>query len=301
LADPIRLPMRVHFTASKLLIVVAIVAVLFVLAVRSDDSDVEAAAKKCTVGKKTRGQCLKTCGKKLTKAKGRLSKRCPAHKVCCVKKAKKHPKKPTKKHPKKPTKRPGPKNPSGGSTSGGDQSGVGGNGAPPVYDPNVKGVHDLYPNPPGTPYDATGAPADLDGGVFQDAFNAAMLAEVNNRRATQGVPPLETNVWLAKQAYQQAKAGDFHQACTAWVCGQTICTLSGYAPEVVASTCASWWWAEGEPNFGCPVPYFSDTVTNGHYTQMVWRQTKQIGCAVVNDVIFCNYNPAGNEKNTPAC
>ncbi|WP_421991386.1 CAP domain-containing protein [Qipengyuania sp.] len=36
----------------------------------------------------------------------------------------------------------------------------------------------------------------------------------------------------------------------------------------------------------------------GHYTQIVWRETKEVGCAVVtargNDVLVCRYWPAGN-------
>ena len=36
----------------------------------------------------------------------------------------------------------------------------------------------------------------------------------------------------------------------------------------------------------------------GHYTQLVWRDTQEVGCAVVtargNDVLVCRYWPAGN-------
>lgn len=36
----------------------------------------------------------------------------------------------------------------------------------------------------------------------------------------------------------------------------------------------------------------------GHYTQIVWRETKEVGCAVAtargNDVLVCRYWPAGN-------
>ena len=36
----------------------------------------------------------------------------------------------------------------------------------------------------------------------------------------------------------------------------------------------------------------------GHYTQLIWRDTKEVGCAVVrnkvNDVLVCRYFPGGN-------
>ena len=36
----------------------------------------------------------------------------------------------------------------------------------------------------------------------------------------------------------------------------------------------------------------------GHYTQLVWRDTREVGCAVVrgagNDILVCRYRPAGN-------
>ncbi len=36
----------------------------------------------------------------------------------------------------------------------------------------------------------------------------------------------------------------------------------------------------------------------GHYTQIIWRDTKEVGCSVVtargNDVLVCRYWPAGN-------
>ena len=41
----------------------------------------------------------------------------------------------------------------------------------------------------------------------------------------------------------------------------------------------------------------------GHYTQVVWRNTRQVGCAVArgreNDFLVCRYFPAGNWRNKP--
>ena len=42
----------------------------------------------------------------------------------------------------------------------------------------------------------------------------------------------------------------------------------------------------------------SNWYDSGHYTQMVWRNTKEVGCAKSicsdNVIIVCNYNPPGN-------
>jgi hypothetical protein len=36
----------------------------------------------------------------------------------------------------------------------------------------------------------------------------------------------------------------------------------------------------------------------GHYTQVVWRDTTEVGCGLAtangNDILVCNYNPPGN-------
>lgn len=41
----------------------------------------------------------------------------------------------------------------------------------------------------------------------------------------------------------------------------------------------------------------------GHYTQLIWRGTQQVGCAVgqgrANDILVCRYWPAGNVMGQP--
>ena len=47
------------------------------------------------------------------------------------------------------------------------------------------------------------------------------------------------------------------------------------------------------------------TITTGHYTAMVWSNTKKVGCGVTEykdgkwfaKLYTCNYGPAGNESN----
>jgi len=41
----------------------------------------------------------------------------------------------------------------------------------------------------------------------------------------------------------------------------------------------------------------------GHYTQIVWRNTKEVGCAIAsaggNDILVCRYSPQGNFHDEP--
>jgi len=53
------------------------------------------------------------------------------------------------------------------------------------------------------------------------------------------------------------------------------------------------------PNWGCA--YGATRKTCGHYTQQVWKDTKKVGCAIINtcpspkvSMVYCEYSPKGN-------
>jgi Cysteine-rich secretory protein family len=62
-------------------------------------------------------------------------------------------------------------------------------------------------------------------------------------------------------------------------------------------------WADEKSNYvkGTPIPPYTPGQTGpvtGHYTQMVWKETTQIGCATASDAdrtyLVCRYSPPGN-------
>lgn len=67
------------------------------------------------------------------------------------------------------------------------------------------------------------------------------------------------------------------------------------------------WWADEEKNYS-----YSDNTCDkgkvcGHYTQLVWADTTEVGCGVSScitgnertDIWVCRYNPAGNMNGEP--
>ncbi|GAA97445.1 uncharacterized protein L969DRAFT_17347 [Mixia osmundae IAM 14324] len=119
----------------------------------------------------------------------------------------------------------------------------------------------------------------------EDSFEELMLNEHNAFRAKHDAAPL---VWDERMA---STAADWISACNyvhsppalAGVYGENIVWGSGYTPlELIRD-----WEAEG-PQHGA----------YNHYTQMVWKSTKTLGCAqkaCPGDTTFiaCHYGPDG--------
>jgi pathogenesis-related protein 1 len=132
---------------------------------------------------------------------------------------------------------------------------------------------------------------------------AGITAAHNRVRERVGVPPLEWSPELAR--YAQRWADKLKQrGCQldhrpgsgpdAQRHGENLFASSGYAPT--AAEVADSWSEE--------VVYY-DAKTNrckggicGHYTQVVWRTSQRLGCAMAAcgdaEVWVCNYDPPGN-------
>ncbi len=123
-----------------------------------------------------------------------------------------------------------------------------------------------------------------------------MLAAHNEVRRRVGVSPLKWSDRLASAAQQWAnvlvKRRDFrHNPRTPY--GENLWEIEGdrgNASEVVDD------WASEAKDYR----YSSNIChgTCGHYTQIVWRNTRQVGCAVARgggrEVWVCEYDPPGN-------
>lgn len=88
--------------------------------------------------------------------------------------------------------------------------------------------------------------------------------------------------------------------------GENIMVGTPGSDLTVAETVQTWWVDNEKRNFdaasGTCMVGRPDELRCGHYTQVVWRDTKAIGCARVkcdNGGVFinCYYTPAGNVLN----
>jgi hypothetical protein len=144
---------------------------------------------------------------------------------------------------------------------------------------------------------------------FTADLNARLLAAHNRERASAGVPGLEWDSELAAGAAKWgrylARSGGFDHSPEAL--GETdgepvgenlfMGTKGAYGPEAMIAS-----WIEEKRNFRSGA--FPDNSRTGsfedvgHYTQLMWRATLQVSCAVVanaqDDVLVCRYAEPGN-------
>ena len=134
-----------------------------------------------------------------------------------------------------------------------------------------------------------------------------ILAVHNQERAAVGVPPLTWSDTLAASAQTWAEhliaigkiehsTGQSYGENLAWAGPPSANTQPGLAQS----------WADEKKNY---VPGTPGDFSTGHYTQMVWKDTKQVGCGFASgpsgpgaqyggtDVLVCQYTPPGNWNN----
>lgn len=133
-----------------------------------------------------------------------------------------------------------------------------------------------------------------------------VLAAHNRERAAIGVPPLRWDEGLATDARQWADhlsaSGRFEHspdAPGAEPQGENLWegTRGYYTPEAMVGL----WVAERAAYRPGVFPSNSrsgDVEAVGHYTQLIWRRTTSVGCALAkgrdDEVLVCRYAQAGN-------
>lgn len=145
------------------------------------------------------------------------------------------------------------------------------------------------------------AVADLTGVSFpyvnQQAWIDDMLNATNTYRALHSAPAVTWNSDLANAAYTNAAQYTWaHTSNDPY--GENIATGTYTDPSYYV-----YLWYSEESQYDYDNPGYSDAT--GHFTQLVWVSTTQIGCAMVdadNNLGYpysmtCEYSPAGNIVN----
>ena len=130
----------------------------------------------------------------------------------------------------------------------------------------------------------------------------SLLDAHNSYRAKHCVPPFTWSNALADTARQWANRCDFdHDYQSPHGENLFLGTAGAYSPQAVAES----WYVEID-QYDYTRPDFSEPT--GHFTQLVWQGTKQVGCAVAvcrgNNLWVCRYSPHGNvtgqfQRNVP--
>ena len=137
-------------------------------------------------------------------------------------------------------------------------------------------------------------------------FDDRLLAAHNRERANLGIPLLQWDPHLsasaAKWADHLGATGGFEHSPDEPgqpVEGENLWagTRNFYSPESMVGL-----WAAEKRNFK-PGLFPANSRTGdvevvGHYTQLIWRQTTAVGCAIAQsrseDVLVCRYSSGGN-------
>ncbi len=133
----------------------------------------------------------------------------------------------------------------------------------------------------------------------------ALLAFHNEARLEVGSPPLSWSPELARFAQEWAdeiaRSGDFrHRPRRTLSYGENLAIGTAGAYNAV-SMARQWYAQRGQYRAGSPIR--ANAMAAGHYTQMVWRGSGEMGAGIALIrtgprqgmlVLVCNYDPPGN-------
>jgi uncharacterized protein YkwD len=139
--------------------------------------------------------------------------------------------------------------------------------------------------------------------IDANSFEGRLLQVHNAERKRMGIAPLSWSRELAGQAGSWAQSlaskGSFEHSKNRGNVGENLWmgTSGYYQPEAMIGAFV------GEKQYFRPGKFPDVSTTGnwsdvGHYTQLIWPGTKEVGCAKAtargNDVLVCRYAPAGN-------
>ena len=137
--------------------------------------------------------------------------------------------------------------------------------------------------------------------VYNDsAFKKAIINEHNEQRKEVGVGPLQWSATLAEDALVWAKqlalkGGGLEHDPNRKKEGENL--WGGTAGRRSYKEMVGAWAGEKKDFVYGPLDY-TNLPKVGHYTQMIWQSTTQVGCALVSngkmDYLVCRYLPQGN-------
>jgi hypothetical protein len=137
-------------------------------------------------------------------------------------------------------------------------------------------------------------------------FAVRVLALHNKARADVGVPPLAWDEALADEARLHAAAmageGLFRHGKAPKLEGQGENLFMGTAGAYTIDEMIGAWTRERTLLRG-PGEWLASFPAVGHYTQMVWRTTSRLGCAMArnrsDEYLVCRYQRVGNVRGEP--
>ncbi|XP_020106227.1 pathogenesis-related protein PRB1-2-like [Ananas comosus] len=124
------------------------------------------------------------------------------------------------------------------------------------------------------------------------------LAPHNALRGSMGLPPLQWSAQLAAYAnwYGNQRRGDCELVHSTSNYGENIFWGQGNQWRIADAVAA---WAAEQAYYNYNSNSCDPNADCSHYTQMVWRSTKFVGCARItcnsgDTFIVCEYDPHGN-------
>lgn len=148
-------------------------------------------------------------------------------------------------------------------------------------------------------------------GVLGYLDQQEILAAHNRYREEVNITPL---TWSDSLATQAQKCADSNAANLSSGGSFSHCFTPGFGQNIVQSATAKnltltqmvdLWGSEKRYFVNGRFPSVSSTGSPkdvGHYTQIIWQETKQVGCAMASaggrDILVCDYSPEGNIADT---